>query len=184
MEKIIKGRVWRFGEDINTDLIIPARYLNTYDPAELAKYCMVDADPDFPNKVRKGDIIVAGKNFGCGSSREHAPIALKAVGISCVVAKSFARIFFRNTINIGFPIVECPGLDEEIQEGDELEVDFQNGKIFHIKTYCRQGSDGQILQTSSRTVNLMSSIIMLPKWMFGDQLQIRSLMLKSTSLGH
>jgi len=134
MEKRIIGRVWRFEDDINTDLIIPARYLNTFDSDELAKHCMEDTDPEFSQKVRVGDIIVAGKNFGCGSSREHAPIAIKAAGIACVVAKSFARIFFRNAINIGLPIVECPNLDESIQDGDEVGVDFENGHIVYLKT--------------------------------------------------
>jgi len=134
MKKKIRGRTWRFGDDINTDLIIPARYLNTFDPKELAKYCMVDLDAEFPQKVRPGDIIVAGKNFGCGSSREHAPIALKASGVACVVAQSFARIFFRNAINIGFPIVECPDIGGQIKEGNEIEVNFQKGRIVDLKT--------------------------------------------------
>ena len=134
MEKTIQGRVWCFGDDINTDLIIPARYLNTFNPEELAKYCMVDLDPEFPQKVRQGDIIVTGKNFGCGSSREHAPIAIKAVGVACVVAKSFARIFFRNAINIGLPIVECPDMDDAIHEGDEIEIDFQKGRVTDLNS--------------------------------------------------
>ncbi len=131
MEKQVKGRVWIFDDDINTDLIIPARYLNTFDPDELAKYCMVDADEDFPNKVKPSDIIVAGKNFGCGSSREHAPIAIKAAGIACVVAKSFARIFYRNAINIGLPIVECTEAYDMVKEGDEITIDFENGQVTH-----------------------------------------------------
>ena len=112
-----KGRVWKFGNDINTDEIIPARYLNTSDPDELAKHCMEDADPEFPKKVQKGDIIVAGSNFGCGSSREHAPIALKAAGIACVIAGSFARIFYRNSFNMGLPILECTDIFENVEEG-------------------------------------------------------------------
>ncbi|HHV44941.1 MAG TPA: 3-isopropylmalate dehydratase small subunit [Firmicutes bacterium] len=124
---IIEGRVWTFGDDVDTDAIIPARYLNTSDPQALAEHCMEDADPDFPNKVQPGDIIVAGKNFGCGSSREHAPIAIKAAGVSCVVAPSFARIFFRNAINIGLPIFECP--DIEAKEGDILRIDMNSGVI-------------------------------------------------------
>ncbi|MBN1998090.1 3-isopropylmalate dehydratase small subunit [candidate division KSB1 bacterium] len=128
MEKKITAKVWTFGDDINTDLIIPARYLNTFDPKELAKYCMVDADADFPQKVQPGDAIVAGKNFGCGSSREHAPIALKAAGISCVVAKSFARIFYRNAINIGLAIVECHE-DIPVKDGEKIDIDFENGEI-------------------------------------------------------
>jgi len=124
----LKGRVFKFGDDINTDEIIPARYLNTSDPKELAKHCMEDADPEFPKKVKKGDIIVAGKNFGCGSSREHAPIAIKAAGVSAVIAKSFARIFYRNAINIGLPIFELPNT-EEIDEGDILEIYPETGTI-------------------------------------------------------
>lgn len=124
-----KGKTWKFGDDINTDEIIPARYLNTSDPNELARHCMEDADPDFMKKAAPGDIIVAGSNFGCGSSREHAPIALKAAKISCVIARSFARIFYRNSINIGFPIVESPEAADDIRPGDELEVDFDNGVI-------------------------------------------------------
>ena len=132
------GRAWKFGEDVDTDAIIPARYLNTTDPRELAAHCMEDADPDFPEKVRPGDIIVAGKNFGCGSSREHAPIAIQAAGVSCVVAKSFARIFYRNAINIGLPIFECPEGTEGIADGDQLEVDADQGVIINRtrgKTY-------------------------------------------------
>ncbi|HIC86937.1 MAG TPA: 3-isopropylmalate dehydratase small subunit, partial [Aquificae bacterium] len=112
-ERMLKGRAFKFGDDIDTDQIIPARYLNTSDPNELAKHCMEDADPTFASKVRKGDFIVAGKNFGCGSSREHAPLAIKAAGVSAVIAKSFARIFFRNAINIGLPILECPEAVED-----------------------------------------------------------------------
>ncbi len=125
---MLVGKAWKFGTDINTDEIIPARYLNTADPAELAAHCMEDADPNFVKVVKRGDLIVAGKNFGCGSSREHAPIAIKAAGISCVIAPSFARIFYRNAINIGLPILECPQADE-IQTGDELEVDLDAGTI-------------------------------------------------------
>lgn len=125
----IKGKVWKFGDNIDTDAIIPARYLNTSDPAELAKHVMEDADKDFPSKVRRGDLIVAGKNFGCGSSREHAPIAIKAAGIQAVVAKSFARIFFRNAFNIGLPIFEVPELVDETDEGDELIINMDTGEI-------------------------------------------------------
>lgn len=125
---MLVGKAWKFGTDINTDEIIPARYLNTADPEELAAHCMEDADPNFVKVVKRGDLIVAGKNFGCGSSREHAPIAIKAAGISCVIAPSFARIFYRNAINIGLPILECPQADE-IQTGDELEVDLDAGTI-------------------------------------------------------
>ncbi len=125
----LKGRVWKFGKNINTDEIIPARYLNTSDPSELAKHCMEDADPLFPEKVKNGDIIVAGSNFGCGSSREHAPIALKASGVSCVIASSFARIFYRNAFNMGLPILECPGAVGCIDEGDVVQISLDSGAI-------------------------------------------------------
>lgn len=130
----IKGKVWKFGEDINTDVIIPARYLNTSDPAELARHCMEGADPDFSKKINPGDIIVAGKNFGCGSSREHAPIALKAAGIGCVIAPSFARIFYRNAFNMGLPIFECDETAGVLREGDEVEVDADTGEIRDLTT--------------------------------------------------
>jgi 3-isopropylmalate/(R)-2-methylmalate dehydratase small subunit len=126
---VLKGRVWSFGDDIDTDAIIPARYLNTSDPAELARHVMEDADREFPKKVGLGDIIVAGKNFGCGSSREHAPLAIKAAGIQAVIAKSFARIFYRNSFNIGLPIFESAGASEGIQEGDTVEIDADTGII-------------------------------------------------------
>ena len=125
----MKGKAWTFGDNINTDEIIPARYLNTSDPQELAKYCMVDADPDFPEKMAAGDIIVGGKNFGCGSSREHAPIAIKAAGIACVIAESFARIFFRNAFNMGLIILESAEAGKKIETGDELEIDISKGEI-------------------------------------------------------
>ncbi len=137
MEKI-RGKVWKFGDNIDTDVIIPARYLNTTDPEELAKHCMEDADPEFPKKVNKGDIIVAGKNFGCGSSREHAPIAIKACGIACVIAESFARIFYRNAFNTGLLILECEEAVKSAETGDELEVYPDEGKIVNLtkgKTY-------------------------------------------------
>lgn len=130
----LKGKVWKFGADVDTDAIIPARYLNTSDPDELAKHCMEDADPGFPAKVRPGDIIVAGKNFGCGSSREHAPISIKAAGVSCVIAGTFARIFYRNSFNIGLPIFESPEATAEINEGDELSVDADTGVIKNLTT--------------------------------------------------
>ena len=130
----IKGKVWKFGENIDTDVIIPARYLNTSDPEELAKHCMEDADPDFSKKIKSGDIIVAGKNFGCGSSREHAPIALKAAGIGCVIASSFARIFYRNSFNMGLPIFECDETVGALREGDEVEVDADTGEIRDLTT--------------------------------------------------
>lgn len=125
------GKAHKFGADINTDEIIPARYLNSSDPAHLAAHCMEDADPDFMKKVTPGDIIVAGKNFGCGSSREHAPISIKAANISCVIAPSFARIFYRNCINIGLPIVESEEAAEKINAGDTIEVDFESGVIYN-----------------------------------------------------
>lgn len=124
----IIGKVWKFGDDVDTDLIIPARYLTTSDPSELAKHCMEDADPSFPTKVQKGDIVVGGKNFGCGSSREHAPIALKAAGVACVIAQSFARIFYRNAFNMGLPILECEDTSQFVT-GTTLSVDFDTGKI-------------------------------------------------------
>lgn len=135
------GKAWKFGNDIDTDAIIPARYLNTSDPAELAKHCMEDADPEFVKKIKAGDIIVAEKNFGCGSSREHAPIAIKAANISCVIAKSFARIFYRNSFNMGLPILESSEAVEGITEGDEVFVDFSTGEIKNItkgKTFKAQ----------------------------------------------
>lgn len=129
---ILKGKVWKFGNNIDTDAIIPARYLNTSDPAELAKHLMEDADKDFPSKVKSGDLIIAEANFGCGSSREHAPIAIKAAGIQAVVAKSFARIFYRNSFNIGLPIFESEEAAEKVREGDEIEVDADNGVIRNV----------------------------------------------------
>lgn len=124
-----EGKVFRFGDNVDTDVIIPARYLNSSDPAELAKHCMEDIDKDFVKNVNKGDIIVANKNFGCGSSREHAPIAIKAAGVSCVIAETFARIFYRNSINIGLPIVECPEAAKAIKAGDVVSVNFDTGII-------------------------------------------------------
>ena len=129
MKDIVKSHAWKFGNNIDTDLIIPARYLNTSDPLELAEHAMEDADPNWINKMKKGDYIVAGENFGCGSSREHAPVALKAAGVSAVIAKSFARIFYRNAINIGLPILECKEAVEEIKEGDQICVDLSRGTI-------------------------------------------------------
>ncbi len=136
-----KGRVFKYGDNIDTDVIIPARYLNSSDPAELATHCMEDIDKTFVQRVQKNDIIVGRKNFGCGSSREHAPIAIKAAGVSCVIAETFARIFYRNSINIGLPIVECPEASREINEGDEVEVNFDTGVIIDKttgKTYKSQ----------------------------------------------
>ena len=133
MEKA-KGKVFKYGDNVDTDVIIPARYLNSSDPKELAAHCMEDIDKEFVGKVRAGDIMVATKNFGCGSSREHAPIAIKASGISCVIADTFARIFYRNAINIGLPIIECPEAANAISAGDEVEVDFDSGLITDVTT--------------------------------------------------
>ena len=126
------GHVFKYGDNVDTDVIIPARYLNSSDPKELAQHCMEDIDTEFVKNVRKGDIIVADKNFGCGSSREHAPLAIKASGISCVIAETFARIFYRNAINIGLPIIECPQASKGISAGDEVEVDFDSGIIRNL----------------------------------------------------
>ena len=126
---IAHGIVHKYGDNVDTDVIIPARYLNTSDPKELAAHCMEDIDTEFVKKVRPGDIMVAGFNFGCGSSREHAPLVIKTCGVSCVIAKTFARIFYRNAINIGLPILECPAAAEAIQDGDEVSVDFDTGLI-------------------------------------------------------
>ncbi|MDP4092813.1 MAG: 3-isopropylmalate dehydratase small subunit [Bacillota bacterium] len=133
-----QGKAIKYGDNVDTDVIIPARYLNTSDPAELASHCMEDLDKEFLKKVDKGDIMVGGKNFGCGSSREHAPIAIKASGISCVIAETFARIFFRNSINIGLPIIECLEASKDISDGDNVEIDFETGIIINKtkgKTY-------------------------------------------------
>ena len=126
------GKVFKYGDNVDTDVIIPARYLNSSDPKELAQHCMEDIDTEFVKKVQKGDIIVADKNFGCGSSREHAPLAIKAAGVSCVIAETFARIFYRNAINIGLPNIECPEAAGGIAAGDEVEVDFDSGVIRNL----------------------------------------------------
>ena len=126
------GTVFKYGDNVDTDVIIPARYLNSSEPAELASHCMEDLDAEFIKKVKKGDIIVADKNFGCGSSREHAPSAIKAAGVGCVIAETFARIFYRNSINIGLPIVECAEAAKGIEAGDEVEVDFDSGLITNV----------------------------------------------------
>lgn len=136
-----KGTVFKYGDNVDTDVIIPARYLSSSDPAELATHCMEDIDTEFIKKVKKGDIIVARKNFGCGSSREHAPIAIKAAGVSCVIAETFARIFYRNAINIGLPIIECPEASQDIDNGDEVEINFDTGVITNLtknRTYKGQ----------------------------------------------
>lgn len=123
------GTVFVYGDNVDTDVIIPARYLNSSDPKDLAAHCMEDLDTSFTEKVRPGDLIVGGSNFGCGSSREHAPLAIKSSGVSCVIARSFARIFYRNSINIGLPILECPQASEHIRQGDQISVDFDTGVI-------------------------------------------------------
>ena len=130
----LMGTVWKYGDDVDTDGIIPARYLNVSDPEDLARHCMEDVDPGFARAVRAGDVIVAGENFGCGSSREHAPLAIKGSGVACVVAKSYARIFYRNAINIGLPILECPQAVEETQKGDLLAADLGAGTVTNLRT--------------------------------------------------
>lgn len=129
-----KGKAFKYPDNVDTDVIIPARYLNTSDAKELTKHCMEDIDPEFINNVKKGDVMVAGWNFGCGSSREHAPLVIKTAGTGCVIAKSFARIFYRNSINIGLPILECPEAADAINAGDEVEVNFDTGVITDITT--------------------------------------------------
>ncbi|MDD6620188.1 MAG: 3-isopropylmalate dehydratase small subunit [Eubacteriales bacterium] len=154
------GLVHKFGDNVDTDVIIPARYLNKSDEAWLASHCMEDIDADFVNKVKPGDIMVAEANFGCGSSREHAPIAIKASGISCVIASTFARIFYRNAINIGLPILECDEAAKDIKEGDEVEVDFDSGVITNVttgKTYKAQPFP-EFIQNIIRNGGLMKSL--------------------------
>jgi 3-isopropylmalate/(R)-2-methylmalate dehydratase small subunit len=129
---MLKGKVHKYGANVDTDAIIPARYLNVSEPAELAKHCMEDIDEDFVKRVKRGDIMMATTNFGCGSSREHAPLAIKAAGISCIIAKSYARIFFRNAINIGLPLLECDQAVDETEAGDTMEVDLKKGKIKNL----------------------------------------------------
>jgi 3-isopropylmalate/(R)-2-methylmalate dehydratase small subunit len=138
---MISAKVIKYGDNVDTDVIIPARHLNTSDHKELASHCMEDLDKDFPDKIKWANVIIAGKNFGCGSSREHAPIAIKASGISCVIAETFARIFYRNSINIGLPIIECVEAAKDIEEGNELAIDFKTGIINNItkgKTYTAE----------------------------------------------
>jgi len=131
---MIRGTVFKYGSNVDTDVIIPARYLNTTDPEELASHCMEDIDPEFVKRVKPGDIIVAEDNFGCGSSREHAPIAIKVSGIACVIANTFARIFYRNALNVGLPILECPEAVAGISKGDTVEVDLESGRITNVTT--------------------------------------------------
>jgi 3-isopropylmalate/(R)-2-methylmalate dehydratase small subunit len=130
----LRGRTWKYGDNVDTDAIIPARYLNVSTAEELARHCMEDLDPGFARAVQPGDVIVAGENFGCGSSREHAPLAIKGAGVSCVVAASFARIFFRNAINVGLPILACPEAVDEVQAGQHLEIDLESGQIRNLTT--------------------------------------------------
>jgi 3-isopropylmalate/(R)-2-methylmalate dehydratase small subunit len=129
---LLKGKAHKFGANVDTDVIIPARYLNISEPGELAKHCMEDLDPQFIKKIQKGDIIVADANFGCGSSREHAPLAIKSAGVSCIIARSFARIFFRNAINIGLPLLECEECVDKTSDGDLLEVELSSGKVVNL----------------------------------------------------
>ena len=154
------GKVFKYGDNVDTDVIIPARYLNTSDANELAAHCMEDIDKDFVKNVKKGDIIVAGYNFGCGSSREHAPLVIKTCGTGCVIAKSFARIFYRNAINIGMPILECPEACDEISAGDEVSIDFDSGEIKDIttgKSYFAQPSP-PFIQNIIKAGGLLASI--------------------------
>ena len=130
----LRGKVWKYGDNVDTDVIIPARYLSMSTAEELAGYCMVDLDTTFAGNVQPGDVIVAGENFGCGSSREHAPLAIKGAGVSCVIACSFARIFYRNAINVGLPILECPDAVAEVKSGHQLEIDLEKGKVMDLTT--------------------------------------------------
>lgn len=155
-----RGKTHKYGDNVDTDVIIPARYLNTSDPKELAEKCMCDIDADFVKKVAKDDIMVAGFNFGCGSSREHAPLAIKTSGISCVIAKSFARIFYRNAINIGLPILECEEASNRIEAGDEVEINFDTGQITNItknETYQAQPFP-EFIQNIMKSDGLMNAI--------------------------
>jgi 3-isopropylmalate/(R)-2-methylmalate dehydratase small subunit len=146
-----RGQVWKYGDNVDTDAIIPARYLNVSTPEELARHCMEDVDATFAGAVQAGDVVVAGENFGCGSSREHAPLALKGAGVSCVVARSFARIFYRNAINVGLPILECPGAAEEAESGQQLEVDLKAGQVRNL-------SSGQVYQAAPYPPFMMALI--------------------------
>ncbi len=162
---IAKGKVFKYGDNVDTDVIIPARYLNSSNPEELKKYCMEDIDPSFKDRVQPGDIIVADKNFGCGSSREHAPLAIKASGVSIVIAKTFARIFYRNAINTGLAILECDEATDKISDGDEVSVDFNTGIITNItkkETYKAEAfppfiqdiiKEGGLVERTKKTVN-------------------------------
>ena len=154
------GKVHKYGDNVDTDVIIPARYLNTPDAKELASHCMEDIDKEFVNKVNEGDIMVGGFNFGCGSSREHAPLAIKTAGISCVIAKTFARIFYRNAINIGLPILECEAASDAIEDGDQIEIDFNTGVITNVtkgETYSAEPFP-EFIQDIISAGGLMASI--------------------------
>ncbi len=154
------GKVHKYGDNVDTDVIIPARYLNTPDAKELASHCMEDIDREFVNKVNEGDIMVGGFNFGCGSSREHAPLAIKTAGISCVIAKTFARIFYRNAINIGLPILECEAASDAIEDGDQVEIDFNTGVITNVtkgETYSAEPFP-EFIQDIISAGGLMASI--------------------------
>ena len=148
---LITGKVWKYGDNVNTDAIIPARHLNVSTPEELARHCMEDIDTSFAGRVQPGDIIVAGENFGCGSSREHAPLAIKGAGVSCVVARNFARIFFRNAINVGLPILECPEAVAGAESGHELEIDLEAGQVRNLTT-------NQVYQAASYPPFMMALI--------------------------
>ena len=154
----IRGLAHKYGDNVDTDVIIPARYLNTSDPEELRLHCMEDIDSEFFNKVRRGDVIVGGKNFGCGSSREHAPIAIKASGVSCVIAESFARIFYRNAINIGLPIIECDAAAQSIHDGESIEVDFEKGEIMSCGRVFKVAAFPQFIQDIINAGGLMNRI--------------------------
>jgi 3-isopropylmalate/(R)-2-methylmalate dehydratase small subunit len=145
------GKVWKYGENVNTDVIIPARYLNVSDPQELARHCMEDLDAAFAGQVQPGDLIVAGENFGCGSSREHAPLAIKAAGVGCVVACSFARIFYRNALNVGLPILECPDAVERTEPGHRLQVDLEKGQVYNL-------TSGELFQAEAYPAFMMEII--------------------------
>ena len=155
-----RGRIWKFGDHVNTDLIIPARYINSMDPAFLAAHCMEDADAAFVKKIKHGDMIVAGENFGCGSSREHAPIAIRAAGIACVIARSFARIFYRNAFNMGLPIFESRELIDCVTDGDEIEIDGEQGLITIVgkEQPLRVGAIPPFMQELIRDGGLMNHI--------------------------
>lgn len=162
------GRAFKYGDNIDTDVIIPARYLNSSDAQELAEHCMEDLDKNFVNEAKQGDFIVAGKNFGCGSSREHAPIAIKASGVSLVIAETFARIFYRNAINIGLPIMECPDAAKEIEAGDEISVDIKTGSIKNI-TKSKEHKAAPFPEFMQDIINAGGLINYIKKEQVGDE---------------